>query len=89
MNLIDQIISLLGNLSGEERHLILKLAEKDSAFLEQLFLKISRLKFAIQTGNMKLWKRIQEDEEINSSEFVQELQDQTKIIQIHKKLEAV
>lgn len=89
MNITDQIVSLLGNLSSEERQLVLKLAEKDSVFLERLFAKIYRLKFAIQTGDMKLWKKIQEDEEMNSSEFIQELQDQEKIIQIHKKLESV
>lgn len=87
MKILDRIIQILSSLSNEERQIFLKLAEQDETLIEKMLLKISRLEFAVDTGNILLWKKIMNEEDGKSKSFIQDLQDQQKIIQIRKTFE--
>lgn len=86
MNIADQLIQLLGNLSQKERRLFLQFAKHDKTVLEKLFLKLSRIEFAANTGNILLWKKMTEQEEKDLDGFIREVKDQEKIVRIKKEL---
>lgn len=86
MNIIDQLIQLLGNFSQKERQFFLQFAKQDKTVLEKLLLKLSRIEFAANTGNILLWKKMAEQEEKELGGFIQEVKDQEKIIRIKKEL---
>lgn len=84
MKISSNIFQWLYNLPSEEKKLLLRLVKEDSSVIEQLLLKISRLKFAADTGNIILWKKIIADEEKDISGFIHQLRDQTKITRVRK-----
>lgn len=86
MKILDRIIQILINLSNEEKKLFLKLAEEDETFVEKMWLKIYRLEFAVNTGNILLLKKIMDEDDGISKSFIKDLQDRQKIIQIRKTL---
>lgn len=87
MKLTFNIIQWLYNLSDREKELLRQLMKQNDSVFPQLLLKISRLKFAADTGNILLWKKIMADEEKGILELNHSLNDQTEIIRIRKNIE--
>ena len=84
MKILDRIIQILSSLTDEERKLFLKLAEQDETLIEKMLIKASRLRLAVDTGNVLLWKKIMNEDDRIFKSFIQDLHDQKEIIQIRK-----
>ena len=84
MKILDRIIQILSSLTDEERKIFLKLAEQDETLIEKMLIKASRLRLAVDTGNVLLWKKIMNEDDRIFKSFIQDLHDQKEIIQIRK-----
>lgn len=70
------------------RILMSDLRAKSTEIYKIFILKLIRLYITFKTGNIKLWKKIQKEEEQNINNLILEMQDKHKISLLKKELES-
>jgi hypothetical protein len=79
---------ILNEIPQNIKEKIIEIGEQDQELYSIILKKLIRLKITADTGNLKIWEKIQEEEENLLQILLGELSKQDKIEKLRKKLKS-